>query len=690
MRRFSVPLAYVDGAKLAALALDPFGARDEASLLDCLVNREQVMACITQPGQRFCLSGANVREAAATEIQAGRRMALGRRRAAWLRRTLWAAEVLTRKGKVFALYHATKRLVQMRAEEHHASWKKVTADFYIKWPRIQQGAHVIIHLPSLSASERQRRTIPSLEVRQSTQIPRLCDLRKPNVDVLYVAPFPLHDDVAQYFAKVLEIGGVEEPQKRYKAVVPENYHRFPAHLSLTSLLLYSPRALRRIANFCRGKPAYIVPNVVGPEELRLSMALGIPLLAPEPRVAAVFGSKSGAKRIFHAAQVSVAPGAHDLYEEDDLLGALAQLISMHLDVPRWIFKLDDEFGGRGHAHLDTKSLPCYQQLLKEYDAAPEAWEEEATLAHVHQRLVAELLEVLPQRAVINMRWLWRTWANFKDAFKAVGGVIEASPLKIRSSPSANLLIEPDGTVNLTSVHEQIFSSAYTCIGAALPQTAVPFPALREAALAVGKACYHRSIVGHVGVDFVSFLDHEGVLRVWAVDLNLRMTFSALSFGFFHFLVNGHFDLHTGLYHATHATHTTHAVHATHTAIDTQRSYVMNELLFHPPLFAIRHSVFFNLCRLKGVSFDLQERTGTVFNLMDSFVRGCVGILTVGKTLLDALRKFADCLDFIQRQLGLATTKSTTQSHEVSFKDVVKAIKQLVVRFPLKPRSGNTI
>jgi len=536
---------------------------------------------------------------------------------------------------------------------------------------LRAGARVIIHLPSLSASERQRRTIPNLDARQNSEMPRLFDVREPSVDVLYVAPFPLNDDVAHYFAKVLEIGGVEEPQKRYKVVVPENYHRFPPHFSLTLLLLYSPRALRRIANFCRGKPAYIVPNVVGPEELRLAMALGIPLLAPEPRVAAVFGSKSGAKRIFHAAQVNVAPGAHDLYDEEDLLGALAQLISVHLDVPRWMFKLDDEFGGRGHAHVDTKSLPCYQQLLKEHDAAPDEWEEEATQAHVHQRLVAELLEVLPQRAVINMRWLWRTWADYVVAFKRAGGVIEASPLEIRSSPSANLLVEPDGTVNLTSVHEQIFSSAYTFVGAALPQTAVPFPALREAALAVGKACYQRNIIGHVGVDFVSFLDHDGVLRVWAVDLNVRMTHSALTFGFFHFLVRGHFDPHTGLYHAAQA--------GDCAASDTQRSYVMNELLFHPQLFCIRHSVFFNLCRLKGVSFDLQERTGTVFNLVDSFARGVIGILTVGKTLLDALRKFADCLDFIQRQVGLSTTKSTTQSHEVLFKDVVKAIKQLVVR-----------
>ena len=113
MRRFSVPLAYVDGAKLATLALDPFGAPDEASLLDCLVNREQVAACLAQPGQRFC-HGADVREAAAIEIQAGTRMALGRHHAARLRHMRWAAQVLTRRGKVFALYQTTMRQLQVR------------------------------------------------------------------------------------------------------------------------------------------------------------------------------------------------------------------------------------------------------------------------------------------------------------------------------------------------------------------------------------------------------------------------------------------------------------------------------------------------------------------------------------------------------------------------------------------------
>lgn len=33
-------------------------------------------------------------------------------------------------------------------------------------------------------------------------------------------------------------------------------------------------------------------------------------------------------------------GAHDIYSEEDLVIALTKLIAAHLDVNRWVFKLD--------------------------------------------------------------------------------------------------------------------------------------------------------------------------------------------------------------------------------------------------------------------------------------------------------------------------------------------------------------
>ena len=673
MARYSVPLAYVDGQKLASLALDPLAVHDERALLECLVNKDQVGACMSVPGQRYRAGAAGAETAAATELQSVMRGKLARQLASEMRRQEIAADSLTRRAKVYVAMHETERRLGDKAAADAAAWERLVSEFRDDWPRIRGKPRVIIHLASISGTQAQRASMPNLDVRQNCQLPRLCDVKEPGVDVLYVAPFPLNDDVTHYFGKVLEIGGVPEPAKRYKIVVPENHARLPSSLSLTSMLLYSPKALKKILTFCKGKPAYIVPSVIGPEERKLALALNLPLLAPEPGVAALYTTKSGSKRIFASASVNTPPGMHDLYDEQSLLTGLAQLICTHLDVPRWVFKLDDEFGGRGIAHIDVQPLACYQDLLRTHDSDPERWVDEQLQASLQTKLIEALRAELPSKVIINMRWLWRSWRDYTLAFRRVGGVIEASPLQTSSSPSVNLCIDPDGGIRITSVHEQILSSPYTFVGAAFPQTAVPYPALREASLAVAKAAFERGILGHVGIDFVSFFDSDGQLRVWAIDLNVRLTQTAVSFGFFDFLVGGSFDVATGRY----AVKPPGPDGAGSGGLQ-QRSYVMNEMLYHPQLPQTHHSAFFSLCRLKGVSFDLAERTGTVFNLMDSFAGGVIGVLTVGTSLLDSLRKFADCLDFMQKNVGPATGgKPTGLTHETSFRDIIRAIKAIV-------------
>ena len=42
------------------------------------------------------------------------------------------------------------------------------------------------------------------------------------------------------------------------------------------------------------------------------------------------------KKLFSAADVSTAPGAHDIYEVPELIGALSKLIAAYIDVPRWV------------------------------------------------------------------------------------------------------------------------------------------------------------------------------------------------------------------------------------------------------------------------------------------------------------------------------------------------------------------
>ena len=432
MSRYAVPLAYVDGQKLAALALDPLAEQDERAMVECLVNKDQVAACMALPGQRYRSGAADAETAAATQLQAVVRGKLARSLARQMEAQALAADSLTRRAKVFVAQHEAERRLADDAAAKQARWERLVNAFRADWPRIRDKPRVIIHLGSISASAAQRASIPDLDVRQNCQLPRLCDVKEAGVDVVYVAPFPLNEDITHYFQKVrrpcararkggreggrargrawggavlavlaargrrrpkwsapalvvqvvraslstspppppptplapwqvLEIGGVSEPAKRVKIVVPENHARLPSSLSLTTALLYSPKALRKIATFCKGKPAYIVPSVVGPEERKLALELNLPLLAPEPQTAgarpaiergaslasplrrsylvcsrpactrclvnaALYTSKSGAKRIFAAGQVNTPPGMHDLYDEPSLVAGLAQLM----------------------------------------------------------------------------------------------------------------------------------------------------------------------------------------------------------------------------------------------------------------------------------------------------------------------------------------------------------------------------
>jgi len=71
-------------------------------------------------------------------------------------------------------------------------------------------------------------------------------------------------------------------------------------------------------------------------------------------------------------------GEYDIYDEKHLVKSLAQLIIEHLDIQRWIFKIDDHFDGLGIAYCDIGIyLPCYQNVLKEAEQFAENWSNKA-------------------------------------------------------------------------------------------------------------------------------------------------------------------------------------------------------------------------------------------------------------------------------------------------------------------------
>ena len=96
-------------------------------------------------------------------------------------------------------------------------------------------------------------------------------MKDPNVDVIYVCPFKLTAEVEKYYMKILELVEIEAPRKRFHIIVPENYVKFPDHLSLTQALLYSPAAMMQISQLVNDRQAYIVPGKASDYDVKLSI-----------------------------------------------------------------------------------------------------------------------------------------------------------------------------------------------------------------------------------------------------------------------------------------------------------------------------------------------------------------------------------------------------------------------------------
>lgn len=717
---YNVPTAYVDGQAVGKLASDEIAAArpTHAQLVACIANIDQVAPLLKKPGQMY--KGVRGREHAVIKIQATWRMHVVYGDFTGKRRKGAAARLIQHHWRGYAMAKATRLHMREKAEALEEEWRAMQDDFRGRWNGITRKRRVVVHIPSISAEEHSRLNMPRFSTHQNAQMARLCSVADPMVDVVYVAPYQLSDDLHSYYTKLLQIGGVAAPSTRFKIVVPENLSRFPDTMSLAQVLLYSPRALRRIRHYCKGKEAYIVPGILGPEDKRLSMHLKVPLLAPDPAVASLYSTKSGSKRVFAMANVNIAPGAHDIFEQEEFIAALAKLIAANINTPRWLFKIDDEFSGRGHAYLDVATLKVVQTLRREKETRPAgAWSDIDNQRRVREVLVSALQKKLSRRAVICQPILYPTWNAFMRGFCRLGGVIEAAQLEVLGNPSVNMFLSPSGNVSITSTHEQLFGRPYVQMGYRFPSDSVPYEALAGASQAIGVQLSKLGIMGYVGVDFVTFWDAAvGAQRLWAVDLNLRLTPTACSFGLFNFLMRGRLDPKTGDYlvperredpaavaHAGSvasgstvarsltggdsaearmagrppseaATERSDAFSVTTAgAPEEPRCYTALDYMYHPNLSSLQYAAFFNMCRLQGISFDLQDRVGTAFVLVDALAGGVMGVLCAGRNSRDSASALTRTLEFISSQVGARAPRSEFEEEESNFADILAMMRR---------------
>ena len=94
------------------------------------------------------------------------------------------------------------------------------------------------------------------------------------------------------------------------------------------------------------------------------------------------------------------------------------MIANNLYVNTWVFKIDDEFNGRGHAFLNIDTIKALNDMRKRQ-------------LEINDDLVDKIIKILQKwlskRVKLAMERLYVSWEEYLKAFCRIGGVIEAAP-----------------------------------------------------------------------------------------------------------------------------------------------------------------------------------------------------------------------------------------------------------------------
>ena len=100
-----------------------------------------------------------------------------------------------------------------------------------------------------------------LRHRENNQISRIFRAAETDTHVICVTPFRLEEEVIRYYKSVFGFQSGNAFDKVF-FVFPENSKRLQEYgqLTIASLLLYSPKALKRIKQIVGNSSGYIVPS----------------------------------------------------------------------------------------------------------------------------------------------------------------------------------------------------------------------------------------------------------------------------------------------------------------------------------------------------------------------------------------------------------------------------------------------
>lgn len=338
----------------------------------------------------------------------------------------------------------------------------------------------VIVVPSISFPSSELRKIVGIERYEERLLCLLLMLAQPGLEFVYVTSAPIDPAVIDYYLSFLD--DPESARKRLGLIDLGD----PEPRALSDKLVENHAALNRIRAAVRDpERAYVLPFNVTDHERAIAEALGVPVFGPLPELV-VWGSKSGGRQLARAVGVPVLEGSEDLFSGRDLERAIRRLRARRPDAEAAVIKLNNGFSGQGNAIVDLNRVESpIEASPTTFCASEESWPSYLGKVEAEGAIVEELV---------------------KDAAML--------------SPSVQVRIAPDATIEIASTHDQILGGPdnQVYVGCRFPARAEYRAAITEHARAIARGLADRDVVGSFGMDFVVLPDDQ----VFLSEINLRL------------------------------------------------------------------------------------------------------------------------------------------------------------------------
>ena len=460
--------------------------------------------------------------------------------------------------------------------------------------RMNLAGESIVVVPSVTLDRVVDRRAP-LQAYEERLLFLLLLLRQPRLQVIYVTSTEIDPTIVEYYLSLLP--GVIPSHARARLHLVAAYDASP--IPLTAKVLERPRLIERIrALIPDPRLSHLVAYNVTRLERDLALVLGIPLFGADPRHLP-YGTKSGCRRLFAEEGVPHPLGYEDIDGLESLVGALARLRAERPRVSEAIVKLNEGVSGKGNATVDLRQLP-----------APGSVGESSELERRVRAMSFELDEM--------------PFEQYLDKLAERRGVVEEriSGSELRS-PSVQIRVIPDGSVELLSTHDQLLGgpSGQSYLGCRFPADFRYAKAITREAAKVGARLSREGVIGRFAVDFVVVRDQGDVWTPYAIELNLRKGGTTHPFLTLQFLTGRTYDPEIALFIAPSG---------------REKHLVATDHLESPLFRGLTHADLFDVVARHGLQFDQSRQTGVVFHMMTALSEfGIVGLTAVSDSAREA-------------------------------------------------------